>query len=139
MSLPDLMRTEVVTCAPETPVYDVATAMRDETVGCVVVVVEDRPVGIVTDRDVTVRLVADDLDAGEMTAGDVMTEAPRTVGVDTGVFDLAVTMNEATVRRMPVVDDGALVGIVTLDDLLVLLGDELETIAGVVASESPAA
>jgi CBS domain-containing protein len=137
MTVADLMREDVVTASPETPVNEVATAMRDENVGSVVVVADDAPVGLVTDRDIAVRIAADQLDAGEMTAKNMMTEDPVTVEVDTGVFELCATMCEAGVRRMPVVDDGALAGIVTLDDLTVLLTSELGNLAGVIEAESP--
>lgn len=137
MTVSDLMREEVVTTTTDTPVNEVATTMRDETVGCVVVVEGGTPVGLVTDRDVTVRIAADRLDAGQMTAGDVMTESPVVVDADTGVFELSETMRERSVRRMPVVDDGELVGIVTLDDLSVLLTAELNNLAAVIEAESP--
>ncbi|MFB6102338.1 MAG: CBS domain-containing protein [Haloplanus sp.] len=137
MTVADLMREEVVTTDPDAPVDEVATAMRDENVGSVVVVSDETPVGLVTDRDVTVRIAADRLDAGEMTARDVMTEDPVTVDLDTGVFDLCNRLCDEGVRRMPVVDDGTLAGIVTLDDLTILLTAELGNLAGVIESESP--
>jgi CBS domain-containing protein len=137
MTVADLMRETVVTTTRETPVNEVATAMRDETVGSVVVVEGETPVGLVTDRDVAVRIAADRLDAGEMTAEGVMTGDPVTVDVDAGLFELSTVMCEQGVRRVPVVDDGELAGIVTLDDLSVLLTAELSNLAGVVESESP--
>jgi len=126
-----------VTAAPDTPVSDVAKTMRDENVGSVVVVDGEEPVGLVTDRDVAVRIAADRLDAGEMDAEAVMTEDPVTVDVETGIFELSERMCEADVRRMPVLEDGALVGIVTMDDLHVLLVGELDNLTDVIRSESP--
>jgi CBS domain-containing protein len=137
MSLGDLMRETVVTTAPETPVSDVAATMRDENVGSVVVVAEDAPVGVVTDRDIAVRVAADGNDPETLTVADVMSADPVTVDADTGVFDLCTAMCDHEVRRMPVVDDGTLVGIVTLDDLLVFLTAELGSLAGVIGAESP--
>jgi CBS domain-containing protein len=137
MTIADIMREDVVTTSPETPVNEVATTMRDETVGSVVVVEDGAPTGLVTDRDIAVRIAADALDATEMTARDMMTEDPETVDVDTGVLELCNAMHDAGVRRMPVVDGGDLAGIVTLDDLTVLLSGELEQLAGVIQSESP--
>lgn len=137
MALADLMREAVVTAAPDTPVSDVAKTMRDENVGSVVVVDGEAPVGLVTDRDVAVRIAADRLDAGEMDAEAVMTEDPVTVDVETGIFELSERMCEADVRRMPVLEDGALVGIVTMDDLHVLLVGELDNLTDVIRSESP--
>jgi CBS domain-containing protein len=137
MTVADLMREDVVTTPPDVPINEVATTMRDEVVGSVVVVEDSTPVGLVTDRDLAVRIVADRLDAGRMIAGDVMTGEPVTIGADAGVMELSETMCRESVRRMPVVDDGTLVGIVTLDDLGVLLTAELGNLAGVVEAESP--
>jgi len=137
MSLDDLMRTEVVTTAPETPVDEVAAMMRDDNVGSVVVVSDGAPVGLVTDRDIAVRVAADGEDPSTLTAEAAMTPDPVTVDDDIGVFDLCTVMCDHEVRRMPVTDDGELVGIVTLDDLLVLLTAELGNLAGVIDAESP--
>lgn len=137
MTVADLMRTDVVTAERPTPINEVATRLRDETVGCLVVVEDDRPVGIVTDRDIAVRIVADNLDPTEMTAGDTMTEDPRTVERDVGVMELCREMSEAGVRRMPVVDGDDLVGIITLDDLNRLFVRELDALSAVLESESP--
>lgn len=137
MTVSELMRADVVTAAPETPVSDIATEMRDSNVGSVVVVDEAAPVGVVTDRDVAVRVAAERLDAGDLTAADVMTEDPATVPVGTGIFEVSEAMNDAGVRRMPVVDDGELVGIVTMDDMNVLLVGELDNLTDVVSGESP--
>jgi CBS domain-containing protein len=137
MTIADIMRVDVVTASPDTPVSEVATTMRDETVGSVVVVEGDAPVGLVTDRDIAVRIAADALDSTEMTARQMMTEDPVTVEVDTGILELCNAMHDEGVRRMPVVDGDDLAGIVTLDDLTVLLSGELEELAGVIQSESP--
>ncbi|MFW5900815.1 MAG: CBS domain-containing protein [Halodesulfurarchaeum sp.] len=72
-----------------------------------------------------------------MPVENMMTEDPVTVAVDTGVFELCNRMCEEGVRRMPVVDDGELAGIITLDDLTVLLTGELGNLAGVIEAESP--
>lgn len=137
MTVSDLMREEVVTVTPDRPVPEVATEMHQQRVGSVVVVDGTRPVGIVTDRDVAVRVVAEGRDAGALTAADVMTEDPETVDVETGIFELANAMYDASVRRIPVVEDGDLAGIVALDDLTVLLTGELQNLAGVIEAESP--
>lgn len=94
--------------------------------------------GIVTDRDLTLDVLEPRADPDELTAGDVMTEHPTTVGEDDGVFEVTKATFEAKVRRLPVVDDeGTLAGIAALDDFLVLFTDELNGLAGVVEAESP--
>jgi CBS domain-containing protein len=137
MTVADLMRKEVVTTSPETPVNEVATAMRDENVGSAVVVEDNIPAGLVTDRDIAVRVAADQLDPAAMPAENIMTEDLVTVDVDTGVFELCSRMCGEGIRRIPVVDDGELAGIITPDDLTVLLTGALRNLAGVIEAESP--
>ncbi|WP_135827144.1 CBS domain-containing protein [Halorussus ruber] len=138
MTVQDIARDEVVTTQPSASIADVAATMREENVGCVVVAEDGRPTGVVTDRDVALRIVADGESPEEMTAGDVMTGDPATIPTDAGVFELTEAMSAAAVRRMPVVDDGgSLAGIVTLDDLNRLLVDEMGELADVVEAESP--
>lgn len=138
MPVSDLAREEVVTARRNTPVADLAKAERDENVGSVVIEDEGRPVGIVTDRDLAVRVLAEELDPATTTAEDVMTEDLCTAATDDGVFELIDSMCENGVRRIPVVDDeGQLAGIITHDDLSRLLADEYRNLAGVVEAESP--
>lgn len=132
------MRPDVVSATPRTDVGDLATMMRDESVGSVVITEDRRPVGIVTDRDLALNAIDGELDPASMTAEDLMTRNLTTIDVDAGVFDLTARMREEQVRRMPVTEDGELVGIVTLDDLLVLLSGELRNIGVVIEKESPA-
>ena len=73
-----------------------------------------------------------------MTAGDIMTESLATVSTDDGVFEATGRLFDHSVRRLPVVDsDGLVTGIVSLDDLVVLLTDVLGNLAGVIEAESP--
>jgi CBS domain-containing protein len=137
MTLADLMREAVVTTAPDTPVSEVAQTMRDENVGSVVVVDGEEPLGLVTDRDIAVRVAADRLDPGQLDAEAVMTADPVTIDLEAGIFELSEKLPDADIRRMPVVDDGELVGIVTMDDLHVLLVGELDNLTDVIRSESP--
>lgn len=138
MTLADLVRSDVVTAARTTTVVDLARAMRDENVGCVVITDEARPVGIVTDRDLALRVLAEGADPATVTAEDVMSADPTVVTVETGLFELTETMEGRGVRRVPVVDDSGLAGIVTLDDVTRLLADELENLTDVIEAESPA-
>ncbi|MFD1513379.1 CBS domain-containing protein [Halomarina rubra] len=137
MSLATLARDEVVTASPDASGTELARQMRDETVGCVVITEDDRPVGLVTDRDLTIRLVADGHDPATTTARDVMTEHPTTVDVGTGLYELTEVMEDNAVRRMPVVDGDRLAGIITLDDVQGLLVDELDNLSDVIEEESP--
>ena len=137
MSIRQIVQSEVVTADRETPIRSVAATMASQNVGSVVIVEEHAPVGLLTDRTIALAL-ADDADLSAATAGDLMSDDLVTVGPETGVFDLVRTMSEEGVRRMPVMDaDGGLVGVVTLDDVLTLLAEELGFLADVVESQSP--
>ncbi|ADQ68601.1 CBS domain-containing protein [Halogeometricum borinquense] len=138
MTVSDLMRKNVVTATPDTAASELAQQMRDENVGSVVVEADNRPAGIVTDRDLAVGPFAESADPETVTAEDVMTSDLTTVTTDTGVMELCDELCEASVRRMPVVDgDGTLAGIVTLDDLHVLFAREQQNLTDVIEAESP--
>lgn len=133
-----IVREQVVSASPDTSLADLAQLMEEENVGSVVIVEDEKPRGIVTDRDITIEVVAHGRDSTSMTAADVMSGDLVTVGVDSGVFDVIRTMEESSVRRIPAVDaDGRLVGIVTFDDFVVLLGRELKLLGDVVEAEIP--
>ncbi|MFB6104985.1 MAG: CBS domain-containing protein [Halobacteriaceae archaeon] len=139
MPIQDLARDSVVTASPDTDVTTLASRMRDETVGSVVITEDDQPIGIVTDRDLTTRVLAADADSDDLTAADVMTENLCTVGSDTGFYEAAEVMSENGVRRLPVcAADGELVGILTADDLTELLADEQQYLGAIIRSQRPA-
>jgi CBS domain-containing protein len=138
MPIDELARASVVTTHRDQSAGNLATVMKEENVGSVVVEDDNRPVGIVTDRDLAMEVLEPREDAREVTAEDIMTEDPTTARTDEGVFEVTRRMSEAEVRRVPVVDeDGTLAGIITLDDFLVLFADELDALSGVVEAESP--
>ena len=135
---------EVVSVEPEKTLRGVAETMEDKNVGSVVVVENGEPVGILTDRDVTVRAVARGLDADETTAREVMTDDLVVVNANDTIDELIETFDAADVRRMPVVDGNEIAGIVTLDDISVLLSvelggiaEEMESLSNVIRSGSP--
>lgn len=133
-----IVREEVVTASPSTSLTELAKIMEEEDVGSVVIVEENRPRGIVTDRDITIEAVAGGKDPTSVSADDVMSEDLVTVDADSGIFDVIRTMEESNVRRIPAVDaDGDLAGIVAFDDLVILLGRELKLLGDVVEAEIP--
>lgn len=137
-SIGDVARDTVVTARPDTSAADLARVMHEESVGSVVVEADRRPVGIVTDRDLSVRLLPDATDPREAYARDLMTGDPYTIERNAGVFATTRLMQERSIRRVPVVDGaGELVGIVTMDDLHRYLISELSNLSSVVAAESP--
>jgi CBS domain-containing protein len=140
MAISEICNREVVIVQLSNTILEAAQLMRQHHVGDVLVV-EDRggvrvPVGIVTDRDLVVEIMAPELDQKVITVGDIMVPGLATVKENTGVFEAIQYMRAKAVRRLPVVDDsGGLVGILTLDDLLELLAEELLALANLVKHE----
>ena len=130
----------VVTCPPETSALEMARLMRERHVGDVVVVDRDEegavPVGVVTDRDIVVRVLAKGLDIGAVTAGDLMGEPLITAFDSEGVHDAIWHMRSHGIRRLPVVDArGVLLGVVTMDDIAAHLAAELADMVRIVPSQ----
>lgn len=140
MPIGEVCNKEIITVQSEDSVLDAAKLMRQNHVGDVLVVENrngiDFPIGIVTDRDLVMEIMAPELDASVITVGDIMAPEFTTVKESAGLFEAIQHMRNMAVRRLPVVDEsGQLVGIVTLDDLLVLLADELHALARLVTRE----
>lgn len=140
MSVGDICVREVDLADCEESAQVVAQRMLARKVGTLVVIDDVRkPVGIITDRDLAVRVVAKGLDSHQTTVADVMTACPDTVHEDTSVDTAITLMRAGPFRRLPVVDGpGHLVGLLTLDDVLELLSEELSDIGRLVEEESPA-
>lgn len=137
MPVGDLGPEEVVTAERDDGLADVAETLETEQVGAAVVVEDDEPIGVVTDRDIALA-VADSEDVESLTAGDVMTEDPVTLNEDEEGMEISRTIDEHNVRRIPVVDEnGKLTGIVTLDDLVATIGEQLDHVADTVEAQSP--
>src|SRR3954447_18873029 len=116
------MTESVVTAAPDASVREVAEIMRERNVGSVVLVEDGRPIGFLTDRDLTVSVLADARDASDRAcdhaSAPVVTAAPGLA-----IEEAAELMVAHGIRRLPVLDGDELIGIVTLDDLAVRTGD----------------
>ncbi|MBY6276701.1 MAG: CBS domain-containing protein [Symbiobacterium thermophilum] len=111
------MTTDVRTCAPDTPVSEVARIMEEADCGFVPVVDGGRVAGVITDRDIVLRAVARGRDIRTTTARECMTSPAVTVGPDTDAHAAADLMADKQIRRLCVVDGGRLVGVVALGDL----------------------
>lgn len=125
-----------VTVSPQASVRDAARLMRQKKVGAVVVVNASRPVGILTDRDIAVSVVANGHDPATLPVRDVMHRAPAVIREDKGILDAARMFGARGIRRLPVVDRrGRLTGIIALDDLLMLFGSEMAHVATALSRE----
>jgi len=137
MPVEDLARDDVVTADAGTSVSDLASTMEERNVGSIVVTRDDEPIGIVTDRDLTLRVIAGSADPDDTTAADVMSEELHTIDRREGFYRATELMSEHGIRRLPVTDDGELVGIITADDLTELLADEQEQVAEIIRAQRP--
>lgn len=138
MSVGRICTRVVATASPDESVRTLADRMAEHNVGTVVVVENEKPVGIVTDRDLAVRVVAAGLDAETTPADDIMTEEIRSLDEGTPIEDGLAAMKGSGVRRIVVTgEDGRLAGILALDDVLELLVEEAESIGAVLRKESP--
>jgi CBS domain-containing protein len=140
MPISEICNREVIIVQRSNTILEAAQLMRQHHVGDVVVVEEQGgiriPVGIVTDRDLVVEIMAPAIDQNVITVGDIMAPELATVKENAGMFETIEYMRAKGVRRVPVVDKGGgLVGILTLDDLLELLAEELLSLARLVRHE----
>jgi len=127
-----IMNTEVVTVTRDHTVLRAARLMREQNVGSVIVVDElRRPIGLLTDRDITIKLVAEDGSA-ETPIDEIMSTPVYAIPESTLIFDLLREMSRRKVHRVPVIDEQKrLIGIVSVDDALLLLTTELVNVADV--------
>ena len=141
MSIGRICRRTTYLADPKETVRAAAERMAKENVGALVVVdAKKKPVGIVTDRDLALRVVAKGLDSARATVGDVMTSHPRWTSECTPIEDAVATMRTLGVRRLPVVDaKERLIGIVSVDDVLELVTEELTNLGRIVAWSRPGA
>jgi len=137
-----LCQRKVISIEPGEDITAAARLMREEHVGCLIVT-EPGPdastrkvVGVLTDRDIVVTVVAREAEPRSLKVGDVMTRNPLLVGEDDSLDATLTFMREAGVRRVPVIGGrGELVGVLSLDDVLERIVHQLTNIAGSIRSE----
>ena len=138
MGIGEICSRNTVFARRDESVATAARQMRESHVGCLVVADEVDgarvPVGMLTDRDITVAVVAPGLDAKTMQVGDVMSAELLTVNEDAGIAETVELMRLRGIRRLPVTDtDGRLVGLVAADDIMSLLAEEIAGLTGMIA------
>jgi CBS domain-containing protein len=116
-SVKDAMTPDVTTATPSLSLTDAAMLMKQEDVGSVPVVDGERLIGMLTDRDIVVRGIADGSDPHSVTAGDIASRDIVTVRPDDDLDEALRLMAQHQVRRLPVVDDGHLVGVLAQADV----------------------
>jgi CBS domain-containing protein len=136
MSLKTFM-TEDITSLPSTAsVLDAAKFMTDMNVGTVIVTHEDVPSGMITDRDVVAKVLAQDKDSKTTRIEEIMVAPVVTISEDRDIIDATQVMSSHGIRRLPVTDpQGKLAGVISLDDVLLVLGKEMQNVAGILKKE----
>lgn len=139
MSVDRIYQRDVDTAELGSSVQTVAERMRQRTVGCLVVVNEVKePIGIVTDRDLVIRALAEGKDPYTTRIEEVMSFDLKTMPEDGSLEHALGAMRSGGFRRLPVVDEeGKLVGIVTLDDILMRLAEEFTQARRIIERETP--
>lgn len=140
MTVGEICNREVVVIQRDGAVQEAARLMRQHHVGALVVVdkLDGRtvPVGIITDRDLVVEVMATELDKKVITVGDIMLEELFSVKENTATHEAINFMRRKTIRRLPIISDaGELVGILTMDDVLEILSEEMLDLAKLIRWE----
>ena len=141
MSVGEICNREVVVIDRNASVYEAARMMRNQHVGSVVVVDENsstpmRPVGIVTDRDLVVEIMAREVPDKALATGDIIAPELLTAREKDGVWETIMRMRAMGVRRLPVIDGGGnLCGMLTMDDLLKFISDEMSDLVRLIRRE----
>jgi CBS domain-containing protein len=123
--------------SPRATITEAAAEMRAKGIGTVVVISDDyQPIGLITDRDVAVRVVAERKNPDQTTVESAMTRNVMTLPEDASVRTATELMRDKGVRRVPITDEnGRVTGIVSFDDLLLLLGVEIGNLANAIMTE----
>jgi len=140
MTIGKVCNREVVFIHAQASVPEAARLMREYHVGDLVVIKEKTgkriPVGIVTDRDIVLEVIAEGVDMDDVSVGDIMSDKLVTAREGDGLLETIKVMRAKGIRRLPVVnDDNELVGILSVDDLINLLSEQIVDLARLIARE----
>lgn len=133
MNIGTICSRETIIAETGDSLLDTARLMRKHHVGSLIIVDKEkdgvRPVGIITDRDIVVQAISEEIDLNSLTAGDIMSTTLLLAREDDDLFEAFESMCMKGVRRMPVVSaEGILVGILSIDDLLEVIVDEMKNL-----------
>jgi CBS domain-containing protein len=135
MSLQRFCQRPIVTVAPEHTIPTACQLLEEHNIGCLLVEEQGKLCGILTDRDIALRVTGRRRDPEQTTVRQVMSGDTVAISVESTAQELTALMHTHHVRRVPILDDtGRAIGIVTLDDLLALLGDEMSEIGQAIAA-----
>ncbi|MBM2805692.1 MAG: putative signal transduction protein with domain [Deltaproteobacteria bacterium] len=134
MSLRTFCQKRVVTISPERSVAEACWLMKEKNVGCLIAENHGKLCGIITDRDIALKVTGEEKDPLTTMVQEIMTSDPVRISVDKDLPELVSLMHSRHVRRVPIVDQtGLTLGIVTLDDLIALFGYEMSALGKAVS------
>jgi len=130
----------MITSDDDTNLVEAARLMRHNHVGSIIVTRQDgkgiRPVGIITDRDLAVEILAEEIDPQRVTLEDIMTRNPLMAYEDDDAYEVLDAMRSKGVRRIPVIDrEGLLIGVLAIDDILRMIFHELGNLVALIQKE----
>jgi len=131
MKVRELMHKDVVTVLPTATLHDAALKMREQNVGSILIVEEDRSLkGIVTDRDLSLAVAADFKDPKTTHASEIMTKEPVTIEANDDVDSALKMMREGKIHRLPVCEESKIVGLLSTADVAGELKEEMDNFFG---------
>jgi CBS domain-containing protein len=137
MSLRSFCGKRLVSISPERSIAEACWIMKAKDVGCLVVESQGKLCGILTDRDIALKVTGEERDPMTTMVEEVMTTDPVRITVDRDLPELVSLMHSRHIRRVPIVDaSGMTLGIVTLDDLIALFGYEMSQLGGTISEAS---
>ena len=138
MSLQTFCGKRLVTISPERSIAEACWLMKEKNVGCLIAEHQGKLCGIITDRDIALKVTGEEKDPLTTMVQEIMTSDPIRISVDKDLPELVSLMHSHHVRRVPIVDGAELtLGIVTLDDLIALFGYEMSEIGKAISEEFP--
>ncbi len=138
MAVIDIARKNVETGTPDELVTDVVRRLHKKEVGALVIVDDGEPLGLVGHRQLSKALLSDEFAPDETPVSEFIDDDLVTVDGDAGLYDLLDLLSDTGRRRVPVIEDGELAGIISISDVVILLGMELQHVANTIRSTSPA-
>jgi CBS domain-containing protein len=125
INLKEWMSHKIISCSEEDFVFDAVKKMAKHSIGCLIVEDSDRvQAGILTERDVMLKLVAKDKNPKYIRVKEIMTKDVITISYDSSLLELSQTMKKYKLRRIPVTKDGIIIGIITSWDLIRIMSGE---------------
>ena len=138
MSLENFCRKPVIKISPDDTIVEACRLMEANNVGCLIAENEGKLCGIVTDRDIALKVTGAQRDPQQTTVKAIMTRDPIRISVSKDLRQLTSLMHAYHVRRVPIVDGyDTTLGIISLDDLIALFGDEMSEIGKAISEEFP--